>query len=455
MTIHFDKRQVHEDLTHPHGPTVLPASMQRAVEHKRLAQADVPWETLRDQAHAVKAFAVAHLGELLVEFEKQFEARGGAVLWARTADEAASHFINICRRHGATSVVKGKSMVSEELELNARLAAEGIEPIETDLGEYIVQLAGQRPSHIIGPALHMSAEEIGDLFARRLKMEKTVDAAALSEAARVRIRERYLEAGVGMTGANFAIAQTGTVVVVENEGNGGLSAQAPPVHVIVAGIEKVIPRLEDLPVFLHLLARSATGQKLSTYTHHFLGPQEGRTAYCILVDAGRTQVLADPETRESLYCIRCGACLNVCPIYRRVGGWAYGWVYPGPIGSVLTPQMVGVEDGGELPFASTLCGACGEECPTKIDLPHQLVHMRRRAVDAGASSSPLDGLALRAWSAAMESPGAYRAAIAAARVGGAIVGTGPWAPNAVKQWGKTRKAPAIARETFKEWWSRR
>jgi L-lactate dehydrogenase complex protein LldF len=455
VTIHFDRVQVHEDLAHPHGAAVLPASMQKAVDHKHAAQADVPWEALRTQAHAVKAHAIANLGDLLIEFERQYAARGGTVLWARTADEAASHFIDICRRHGARSVVKGKSMVSEELELNARLAAEGIEPIETDLGEYIVQLAGQRPSHIIGPALHLSAAEIGDLFARRLKIERTEDPATLSEAARVRIRQRYLEAGVGMTGANFGVAETGTVVVVENEGNGGLSAQAPPVHVVIMGIEKVIPRLEDLPLFLHLLARSATGQKLSTYTHHFLGPQSGRSAYCILVDAGRTEVLADPKTRESLYCVRCGACLNVCPIYRRVGGWAYGWVYPGPIGSVLTPKMVGIEEGGELPFASTLCGACGEECPVKIDLPHQLVHMRSKAVQAGSGSWPLDGIALRAWAAAMGSRRAYRAAIAAARVGSAIAGVSPWLPGAMRTWSKSRRLPAIARETFKEWWARR
>jgi L-lactate dehydrogenase complex protein LldF len=429
--------------------------MQRSIEQKHAAQLDVPWEALRAQAHAIKAHAIANMGALLVEFEKQYVARGGTVLWAQTADEAASHFIDVCKRHGATSVVKGKSMLSEELELNARLAAAGVEPLETDLGEYIVQLAGQRPSHIIGPALHLSAAEIGDLFARRLKVERTEDASAIAEIARTRIRGRYLEAGVGMTGANFGVAETGTVVVVENEGNGGLSAQAPPVHVVVMGIEKVIPRLDDLPVFLHLLARAGTGQKLTTYTHHFLGPAEGRSAYCILVDAGRTTVLADPETRESLYCVRCGACLNVCPVYRRVGGWAYGWVYPGPIGSVQTPKIIGAEDAGELPFASTLCGACAEECPVKIDLPRQLVHLRKESVKAGIGTAPLDGIALRAWSMAMRSPQAYRAAIAAARVAGGIAAISPWLPSAARAWSKARRLPEIASETFKEWWARR
>jgi L-lactate dehydrogenase complex protein LldF len=455
MTIHFDKKQVHEDLVHPHAPPVLAPTMRRSIESKRAAQADVPWERLRAQAHAIKAHAIANLGRLLEEFERGFIARGGTVLWARTADEAASHFIDICRRHGAAAVVKGKSMVSEELELNARLAADGIEPIETDLGEYIVQLAGQRPSHIIGPALHLSAAEIGDLFARKLKIERTEDAAQLSEIARVRIRQRYLEAGVGMTGANFGIAETGTVVVVENEGNGGLSAQAPPVHIVVMGIEKVIPRLDDLPVFLHLLARAGTGQKLTTYTHHFLGPSAGRAAYCILVDAGRTKVLADPKTRESLYCVRCGACLNVCPIYRRVGGWAYGWVYPGPIGSVLTPKMLGVDEAGELPFASTLCGACNEECPVNIDLHHQLVYLRSRAVESGVSPGPLGGATLRLWVAAMGSRQAYAAAVSAARLGGAAARVSPWLPGSVRAWTARRGLPAVAAETFKEWWTRR
>jgi L-lactate dehydrogenase complex protein LldF len=425
------------------------------VESKHAAQADVPWKALRERAHAVKAFSIANLDKLLIEFEKQFTARGGTVLWAETADDAANLFLEICRRHGATSVVKGKSMLSEELELNARLTAAGIEPVETDLGEFIVQLAGQRPSHIIGPALHLSRQEIGELFSRKLNVEYTDDAAALSEIARTRLRAKYLEAAVGMTGANFAVAETGTVVVVENEGNGGLSAQAPPVHVVIMGIEKVIPRIADVALFLQLLARAGTGQKLTSYTHHFLGPAPGRSMYCIIVDAGRTSILTDRETRQSLYCIRCGACLNVCPVYRRVGGWAYGWVYPGPIGAIVTGQMIGLEDGGELPFASTLCGACHEECPVGIDLAHQLVHMRRKAVSAGAVSSGRTRLAIDIWERAMNSIWAYRGALSSARLLGAIAAVSPWLPKPVLAWSKNRSAPKIARETFKEWWSRR
>lgn len=455
MTIHFDRGQVHDDLHAPHAPAVLAASLERAVEHKHAAQAQIAWEALRERAHAVKAYAIDHLDELLVRFEREFAARGGRVLWAETADEAATHFLDICRKHGARSVVKGKSMVSEELELDARLTAAGVEPVETDLGEYIVQLAGERPSHIIAPAIHLSRQEVGALFERKLKIGYTDDPETLSEIARTRLRQRYLDAGVGMTGANFGVAETGTVVVVENEGNGGLSSQAPPAHVVVMGIEKVIPALDDLVVFLKLLARSGTGQKMTTYVHHFLGPHDGRALYCILVDAGRTDVLADPVARESLYCIRCGACLNVCPVYRRVGGGAYGWVYPGPIGAVITPSMIGADDAGELPFASTLCGACGEECPVKIDLPHLLVHQRSVAVGAGAVSSGLERLAVSRWARAMSSPAGYRFAVSAARAAGAVSAILPWIAPAARAWSKERSMPKVAAMTFKDWWSRR
>ncbi|HYK53465.1 MAG TPA: lactate utilization protein B [Candidatus Eremiobacteraceae bacterium] len=455
MTIHFDRKQVHDDLHRPNAPPVLESTMRRAVEHKHEAQSQIAWEELRERAHAIKKFSIEHLDDMLVRFEREFIARGGQVLWAQTADEAASRFLDICRKHGAKSVVKGKSMVSEELELNARLTAAGIEPVETDLGEYIVQLAGERPSHIIAPAIHMSRQDVGSLFERKLKIEYTDDPETLSEIARLRLRRRYLEAGVGMTGANFGVAETGTVVVVENEGNGGLSSQAPPVQIVIMGIEKVIPTLDDLALFLQLLARSGTGQKMTTYVHHFLGPVAGRTAYCIFVDAGRTELLADPVARESLYCIRCGACLNVCPIYRRVGGDAYGWVYPGPIGSVITPSMVGIDDAGELPFASTLCGACAEECPVKIDLPHMLVHQRAKAVDEGAASSPIENALVSSWARAMSSVRGYSYAVGAARIANAASSILPWISSSARAWSKERSIPKVASTTFKDWWSER
>ena len=453
--INFDKRAVHEALHHPHGPPSLPETMERTIGDKHRAQEQVPWQELRARVHAIKEYAIANLGGLLSEFERQFSARGGTVLWARTAEEAADVFLSICRRHGARSVVKGKSMVSEELELNERLAGAGIDAVETDLGEYIVQLAGQKPSHIIAPALHLTRGDVGRLFAEKLGIAYTDDPQALLSAARTRLRKRYLEAGVGMTGVNFAIAETGTIVTVENEGNQALSASAPPVYVALMGIEKVIPRLADLPPFLHVLARAATGQKLSVYTHHMLGAEDGRTWYCIIVDAGRTNVLADPATRQSLYCIRCGACMNVCPIYRRVGGWAYGWVYPGPIGSVETPQMIGVERAGELPFASSLCGACQEECPVNIDLPHQLVHMRHKAVEARAAGTAVERAAMRAFVRAMANGRAYRRAVKLARFGSGVLARTGLRPGPIGAWARYREVPVVARETFKEWWSKR
>ena len=453
--IHYDRRAVHADLTHPHGPGSLAPTLARIVEDKHAAQTQVPWEQLRARVHAIKEYAIANLDWLLVEFEKQFAQRGGTVLWARSAEEGARHFLDICQRHGVRSVVKGKSMLSEELELNARLEAAGIDAIETDLGEYIVQLAGQKPSHIIAPALHLTRQDVGKLFAAKLGIAYTDDPQALLAAARTRLRTRYLEAELGMTGVNFAIAESGTIVTVENEGNQALSASAPPVYVALMGIEKIIPRLLDLPPFLHVLARAATGQKLSVYTHHFLGPEDGRTWYCIIIDAGRTNILADRATRESLYCIRCGACMNVCPIYRRVGGWAYGWVYPGPIGSVETPQMLGVDKAGELPFASSLCGACQEECPVNIDLPHQLVHMRGKAVAAKAIGSAAERAAFRLWTNSMLSLRAYERATKLARFGAAVFAKVGWRPGPLAAWARHRETPALAAETFKEWWSKR
>jgi L-lactate dehydrogenase complex protein LldF len=455
LSEHHDKRAVHRALTKPGAAPVLSVSMQRTLDHKHAAQAEVPWEVLRRRAHATKAHAIANLGSLLLEFEKQFQARGGRLLWARSAEEGAQRFLEICRRHGAKSVVKGKSMLSEELELNARLAAVGIDAVETDLGEFIVQLAGQKPSHIIAPAVHLSRSDVASLFAQKLGIAYTDDPVALSMAARSRLRERYLRAGVGMTGVNFAVAESGTLVVVENEGNAGLSAGVPPVHVFLMGIEKVIARLSDVPLFLYLLSRAGTGQKLSTYTHFFLGAQSGQSVYCIVVDAGRTAILADPATRESLYCIRCGACMNVCPVYRRVGGQAYGGVYPGPIGSTVTPLMNGLANAAELPFASTLCGACQQECPVNIDLPHQLVYLRHKAVAARAAGSSAERTSFALWARAMSSQKAYERAVRLLRRLQSVSRALGLRPAPLRAWSRRRELPAVARETFKEWWRRR
>ena len=296
-------------------------------------------------------------------------------------------------------------MVTEEMELNSVLEAEGIRAVETDLGEYIVQLAGQRPVHIVTPAIHMSVADVGRLFADKLGEPYTVKHEELTAMARKHLRSEYLQAGMGVSGCNFAVADTGTLVVIENEGNAGLSTATPPVHVALMGIEKILPRIDYLPVFLNLLPRSGTGQKLTTYTHLIHGPAPGKKLYVIILDNGRSNVLTDPAAWRALYCIRCGACLNNCPVYRRVGGWAYGWVYPGPIGSILTPHLIGMRKAGKLPFASSLCGACAEVCPVKIDIPHQLVHLRHRAVN---ERSPMKSFSERmmwlTWSWFMAGP---------------------------------------------------
>ncbi len=407
----------------------------------------------REAAHEIKSYAVANLDKLLVEFERNISARGAKVLYAQNAAEANGYVLDIARRHGVKSVVKSKSMVTEEMELNRVLESAGIRAVETDLGEYIVQLAGQRPVHIVTPAIHMSVADVGRLFAEKLGEPMTVVHQELTAIARKHLRNEFLQAGMGVSGCNFAVADTGTLVVIENEGNAGLSTATPPVHVAVMGIEKVLPRIDYLPVFLNLLARSGTGQKLTTYTHLIHGPAPGKELYVIILDNGRSNVLDDPATWSALYCIRCGACLNACPVYRRVGGWAYGWVYPGPIGSILTPQLLGMKKAGKLPFASSLCGACGEVCPVKIDIPHQLVHLRHRAVN---ERSPMKSISERLtwwmWSWLMAGPLRYKLTMWGVRQGVRMSKFLPWHPGKLGAWTRGRELPQVPGPAFRTWW---
>ncbi len=410
----------------------------------------------REAAHQIKKYSIANLDRLLVQFECTMKARGVEVLFAQDAAEANRMVLEIARQHNVKSVVKSKSMVTEEMELNHVLEEAGIRPVETDLGEYIVQLARQRPIHLVTPAMHFSAGEVGQLFHEKLGEPYSAEHAALTAIARKHLRAEYLAAGMGVSGCNFAVAESGTVVVVENEGNAGLSMATPPVHVVLAGIEKVIPKIDHLPLFLNLLGRSGTGQKLTTYTHLIHGPAAGKKLYVIILDNGRTKVLQDPHAWQSLFCIRCGACLNACPVYRRVGGWSYGWVYPGPIGSVLTPQLIGLEKAGKLPFASSLCGACGEVCPVKIDIPHQLVHLRHRAVN---EPSPMNSLYERvtwklfAW--AMGGPRRYGLAMWAVRLGVRMAKYLPWHPDKLGAWTRGRELPKVPPHSFRSWWQQR
>src|SRR5271155_4148063 len=362
----------------------LENSTGRHLDHVAHARAEFPaYDSERDTARRIKEEALAHLDELLIELKHKLEANGCKVFVARDAAEARDYILRVARETGARKVVKGKSMTTEEIELNPALEAAGLEVVETDLGEYIVQLRHERPSHIITPAIHLSKEDIGQLFTDQLNIPYTAEPEALTAAARERLREIFLGAQMGVTGVNFAIAETGTLVLIENEGNGRFSSTLPETFIAVMGIEKVIPKLADLSHFLEILARTGTGQKLTTYTNFISGPRrEGeldgpRAMHVVILDNGRSAMLADPVLREALYCLRCGACLNVCPVYRRIGGHAYNSVYPGPIGSIVSPNLFG-SAAGHLPFASTLCGACKDICPVKIDIPRILLHLRAK-----------------------------------------------------------------------------
>jgi L-lactate dehydrogenase complex protein LldF len=441
-------------LAEPAGSKALGESAERSTKQNRQTAASIPqWEAWREQAHRIKAYAIANLDKLLPEFDQKITARGATVLYAENAAEANRHVLDIAREHNVKTVVKAKSMVSEEMELNHKFEAAGFRPVETDLGEYLVQLADQRPTHIVTPALHLSAEDVGKLFAEKLGEPFTAEHQALTDVARRHLREDFVNADMGMSGVNFAVADTGTITIIENEGNAGLSTSTPPIHVVLMGIEKVIPSIEHLPIFLNLLGRSGTGQKLTTYTHLIHGATPGKKLYIIVLDNGRTNVLADPAARSALYCIRCGSCLNACPVYRRVGGWAYGWVYPGPIGSVLTPHMVGIDQAGKLPFASSLCGYCAEVCPVKIDIPHQLVHLRHRGVN---EPSPMRSLRQRitwqAWSWAMSGPVRYRMTMALVRLGVRLVKYWPWHFWELGAWTRGRELPKVPGPAFRNWW---
>lgn len=450
-------KEQNRGLSEPAGSPALGEATERSSKHNRQITAAIPYfEQWRQTARQIKSWALAHLAELIVEFEQKISAKGAVVLYARDAEEANRHVLRIVAEHSVRRVVKSKSMVSEEINLNHVLEAQGVRVMETDLGEYIVQLAGQRPAHIVTPALHMSAEEVGRLFAQRLGEPFSAEHQNLTSIARRHLREEYLQADLGISGANFAAADSGTLVIVENEGNAGLSTSCPPVHLALVGIEKLIPRLADLPVFLNLLGRSGTGQKLTSYTHLIHGPVPGRKLYVILLDNGRSRLLADPAHRAALHCIRCGACLNACPVYRRTGGWAYGWVYPGPIGAIVTPGLLGLEEAGLLPFASSLCGACAEVCPVKIDLAHQLVHLRYLAVSQPSPvRSRTERLMWKGWAWAMGGPLRYRLAMWAVRWGVRLARFLPWHPGKLGAWTRGRALPEIPGPAFRTRWRRR
>jgi L-lactate dehydrogenase complex protein LldF len=428
---------------------------------RREAFAEFPdGEALRDRAREIKEATLQRLDHYLQRLIDNVEGRGGHVHYATTADEACRIVLDIARRTGARMAVKSKSMATEEIHLNEALAAAGVMPVETDLGEYIIQLAHERPSHIIAPAIHKTKGQVAELFARELGRETEPDPEVLTRIARTELREKFLQADLGITGANFGVAETGTVVLVTNEGNGRMVTSLPRVHVAVMGVEKVIPSMSDLTVFLAILAKSATGQKLSVYTSLVDGPRragelEGPDEFhLVLLDNGRIGQLAGP-LREALACLRCGACLNVCPVYRQIGGHAYGYTYPGPIGILLTAMLNGPESVKDLAHASSLCGACADACPVRIDIPRMLVDLRRDISERRIAPWP-ERVLFGAFARLLARPTLYRAAARLGRLlqrplarGGVVRRV----PLFFGDWTRTRDLPAIAARTFQERWA--
>lgn len=436
-------------------------AMDGLVAKRRLAFPDEDeLADLRQRGKAIRDHALAQLPDLLLELERNCERNGIRVHWAETVEEGNTIVLDILRRHGAELVIKGKSMVSEEMGLNHFLETHGIRAVETDLGEFILQLAGEAPSHIIVPAIHKDRAQVAALFASHFpEIPPSDDIDGLTATARRVIREHFAQAIAGLSGVNFAIAETGTLCLVENEGNGRLCTTAPQVHITLCGIEKVIARLDQLPPLLTLLTRSATGQPITTYVNMISGPrQEGEldgpsSVHLILLDNGRSRIYGDHQLRSTLRCIRCGACINHCPVYARLGGHAYGTVYPGPIGSVLEPQLQGLDLRGELAEASSLCGACGEVCPVRIPLPDLLRRLRAEGVKAGEDSQvlgrgqgpkPLHRLIWGLWRRVHAAPHLYRwLTLLATRLRWLLpTGLGPWA--------RTRVAPTLAPRSLHE-----
>jgi L-lactate dehydrogenase complex protein LldF len=429
----------------------------RGKRAKAVAELD-DWAALRAAGAAIKDDVIAHLDDYLEQLEQHVTARGGTVHWARDANEANGLVTELVRTTGAREVVKVKSMATQEIGLNEALEAAGIGVWETDLAELIVQLGHDLPSHILVPAIHRNRDEIRDIFRREIPgvdPALTSDPAALADAARTHLRRRFLQAEVAISGANFAIADTGTLAVVESEGNGRMCLTLPRTLITVMGIEKILPTWRDLEVFLQLLPRSSTAERMNPYTSMWSGAVEGQDFHLVLLDNGRTATLADPDGRSALRCIRCSACLNVCPVYQRTGGHAYGSTYPGPIGAVLSPQLTGVGDNASLPFASSLCGACYDVCPVAIDIPTMLVHLRARVNDVKGVTP--ERAAMAALAATMRSTRRWTAALRVARVGRLFARHGRIRalPPPLSGWTRSRDVPAPPREPFRAWWRHR
>jgi L-lactate dehydrogenase complex protein LldF len=459
MSAVFDKK-IHQTLADANLQLAIYTATGRLKDKRTESVADAAmpdYQELRTQANALKKHAIENLDYYLEEFERNVDAHGGKVVYCKDGTEVSDFVLGLAKQRGVSLIVKSKSMTTEEVDLNERLEHHGLEAVETDLGEYILQLAHERPYHIVAPALHKTRFDVAAIFEKELHVSYETAPEKLSQIARGVLRQKFLDAGIGISGANFLVADSGAVVIVENEGNARLTTTAPRIHIAIAGIEKVIPRAQDLAVFLKLLARSATGQALSVYTSFLSGPRRAGEIdgpdefYVVLLDNGRTKLLPSRAKRQSLYCIRCAACLNTCPVYRKIGGHSFPWVYSGPIGAIITPQFMGVSYEPALPFASSLCGACAEVCPVKIDIPQVLLDLRSdvKKAETREKKNRLEKFSYRMFAWMMTHPRVYAWAGWMARHG-PILNVGP-----VRAWTSQRDLPPMPRQSFRDLWSRR
>jgi L-lactate dehydrogenase complex protein LldF len=452
------------------GDTQLRKNVRHATEviqaKRACVVAEMPdWQQLRESGRQIREHAMANLDHYLEEFERNCTRAGGKVHWARDGEEAKRIVTALVKASGSDEVIKVKSMTTEEIHLNVALEAAGVRAYETDLAELIIQLGNDQPSHIVVPALHKNRQQIREIFQREMNLPELGDKPEdLADAARRFLREKFLSVKTAVSGANFLIAETGGVCIVESEGNGRMCLTLPETLITIAGIDKVLPRFEDLEVVLQLLPRSATGERMNPYNSIWTGVHEGdgpRSFHVVLMDNARTEILADGEGRQTLNCIRCGACQNACPVYRQTGGHAYGSVYAGPIGAILTPQLQQMHHAQSLPYASSLCGACYEVCPVKINIPEVLIHLRNKVVEQKGFSA--EAVAMKAMAAIFRSERRFRAAQRLGRVaetplvrkdgqGGGWIG---WLPGLLGGWTQVRDLQEMPKETFRDWWEKR